>query len=80
MDKYEDVHPRAIRAQAFWNMRWPTLYLCSPLLGILLVNLWFGVPSGLWLMAGGFFIFSLMLLGILIRAEMRRVAVRSQSR
>lgn len=67
-------------AQALWNLRWPALYLCGPVLGVLLVNLWFGLPGKLWPMAGGFLIFSLVLFGILIRGETRRVRGKMRHR
>lgn len=60
-------------ARALWNLRWPAAYLCGPVIGVLLVNLLFGLPSRLWLLAGGFFIFSLLLFGILLRGEIRRL-------
>lgn len=61
------------RVQALWNMRWPAAILCGPMLGVLLVALWFGLPDRLWPLAGGFFLFSLVLFGILVRGEIQRV-------
>lgn len=60
-------------AQALWNLRWPAVYLCGPLVGVLMIDLFFGLPGRLWLLAGGFFMFSLLLFGILMRGETRRL-------
>ena len=60
-------------AQALWNLRWPAVYLSGPVLGVLLINLWFGLPNQLWFVAAIFFVFSLVLFGVLIRAEIRQV-------
>lgn len=66
-------HPRSATALALWNLRWPAVYLCGPVVGVLLVHLLFGLPGALWLLAGVFFLFSLLLFGILLRGETRRI-------
>lgn len=65
--------PHSATTLALWNLRWPAVYLCGPVVGVLLVHLWFGLPGGLWLLAGVFFLFSLLLFGILLRGETRRL-------
>lgn len=69
-----------VSAQALWNMRWPALYLCGPVVGLLLIDLLFGLPGRLWLLAAGFFLFSLLLFGILIRGETRRLRAAPRHR
>lgn len=59
--------------QALWNMRWPAVFICGPLLGVIMIELLFGLPQHLWLPAAGFFIFSLVLFSILVRGELRRI-------
>lgn len=59
--------------QAAWNMRWPAVFLCGPVLGVLMIESFFGLPRQLWLPAVGFFVFSLALFGILVRGEIRRI-------
>lgn len=67
------VRSASAGTQALWNLRWPALYLCGPLVGVVLVDVFFGLPGRLWLLAGGFFMFSLLLFGILMRGETRRL-------
>lgn len=59
--------------QALWNMRLPALYTCGPPVGVILIDLFFGLPNRLWFLAGGFFIFSLVLFAVLVRGESRRL-------
>ncbi|MDA3922809.1 MAG: hypothetical protein PF501_19335 [Salinisphaera sp.] len=59
--------------RALWNMRLPALIVCAPVAGLCLLDLFYGLPSKLWLLAGGFFVFSLVLLGTLVRGEARRL-------
>lgn len=54
-------------------MRLAALIICAPVIGLCLLDLFYGLPGKLWLLAGGFFIFSLMLLGVLVRGEARRI-------
>lgn len=54
-------------------MRWAGLYLCGPVVGLLMVDMLLGLPGRLWLLAALFFTFSLVLFGILIRGETRRI-------
>lgn len=73
MMRRDSPRPLSVRTQALWNMRWPAVYLCGPVAGLLLIDLFFGLPGKLWLLAAGFFIFSLMLFGILLRGETQRL-------
>ena len=73
MQRNENRRFMSAGAQALWNLRWPAVYLCGPVLGVLLINLWFGLPGKLWPLAAAFFAFSLVLFGILLRGELRRV-------
>lgn len=66
--------------QALWNMRLPALIICGPLLGLVMLDLFFGLPNKLWLLAAGFFIFSLVLFGILVRGEIHRLRRTTRSR
>jgi hypothetical protein len=58
---------------ALWHMRWPAVYICGPVVGLVLVNLFFGLPDHLWFLAAGFFGFSAILYAILVRGEIRRL-------
>lgn len=49
--------------QAFWNLRWMSLFMVGPALGIVLVDRIFGLPVLLWWSAGGM---SVLMLGIFI--------------
>lgn len=59
--------------QAIWHMRVPALFICGPVLGVLMIESFFGLPRHLWYLAAGFFLFSLVLFGILVRGEIRRI-------
>jgi hypothetical protein len=59
--------------QALWNLRWPGLVVLGPMGSLVLINLFFGLPGQLWLLAGGFFLFSLVLFGILVRGEYKQL-------
>jgi len=59
--------------QALWNMRLAALIICAPVVGLCLLELFYGLPGKLWLLAGGFFVFSLALWGILVRGETQRL-------
>ncbi|MGC8697043.1 MAG: hypothetical protein ACP5Q0_01105 [Halothiobacillus sp.] len=47
--------------QAVWNLRWMSLFMVGPALGIVLVDRIFGLPIILWWSAGGV---SVLMLGI----------------
>lgn len=64
---------RSLWARALWNMRWPAVYICGPVLGLVMVNLFFGLPGHLWFVAAGFFGFSVVLFGILVHGEVQRL-------
>lgn len=70
----------SVGAQALWNLRWPAVYVCGPVLGVLLINLWFGLPDELWFVAAILFVFSLMLFGVLLRAEICQVRAMTRQR
>lgn len=59
--------------QAIWNMRLAALIICGPLIGLVLLDRFYGLPGKLWLLAGGFLLFSLFLFGILVRGEIHRL-------
>ena len=54
------------------------LFVVGPVAGILLVGLTFGLPSGLQRLAAAMFVFSLALLGLLVRGEYVRLSRRSR--
>lgn len=64
---------RQIWLRALWHMRWPAVFVCGPVLGLLMVNLFFGLPGHLWFLGAGFFAFSVILLFILVRGEVQRL-------
>lgn len=66
--------------QALWNMRLPALIICGPLLGLVMLDLFYGLPGKLWLLAGGFFVFSLFLFAILVRGEIHRLRHTTRNR
>ena len=80
MERKENKRFTSAGAQALWNLRWPAVYLCGPLLGVVLINLWFGLPDKLWSIAAIFFVFSLVLFGVLMRAEIRQVRSMTRQR
>jgi hypothetical protein len=59
--------------QAFWNLRMLALFLLGPILGVGLVGAIFGLPPGLYLLAGAMFLFSLAMLLSLVVTERRRI-------
>ena len=59
--------------QALWNLRMLALFLLGPLFGLALVGGVFGLPSALYLPAGGMFLFSLGMMLILVVSESRRI-------
>lgn len=59
--------------RALWNMRWPAVFICGPILGLVMVNLFFGLPAHLWLVAVGFLALVLVLFVILVRGEVQRL-------
>lgn len=67
-------------AVALWHMRWPAVFICGPVLGLVMVNTFFGLPGPLWLVAAGYFLFSLMLFTILVRGEVRRLRQLERAR
>lgn len=62
-----------IVGRALWNLVWPALFICGPLVGLVMLDVFFGLPGQLWFVGGGFFVFSLFLFGILLRGEIRRL-------
>lgn len=80
MQRNQKMRFMSAGAQSLWNLRWPAVYLCGPVLGVLLINLWFGLPSKLWFVAALFFVFSLLLFGVLMRAEIRQVRSMTRQR
>ena len=60
--------------QALWNLRLLALFLIGPAVGTALVGSIFGMPAGLYLLAGGMFLFSLATLLTLVAAERRRIS------
>jgi hypothetical protein len=59
--------------QAFWNLRMLALFLLGPILGVGLVGIIFGLPPGLYLLAGAVFLLSLGMLFSLVVTERRRI-------
>lgn len=59
--------------QALWNLRWLSLFIIGPSIGTGLVDLIFGLPPTLVLLACGMFAFTLILFGILVVGEYRRL-------
>jgi|GEM_PF-3127242 len=80
MISLDQVHFRQPLLQAFWNMRWPAAFLCGPLVGLVMIKFIYGLPGRLWFLAGGFFLFSCVLFGILVQGEARRLQRRDPSR
>ncbi|MEJ2479264.1 MAG: hypothetical protein P8Y78_03635 [Acidihalobacter sp.] len=60
--------------QALRNLRLLALFLIGPMLGAALVGSIFRMPTDLYLLAGGMFLFSLTMLLTLVAAERRRIA------
>ncbi len=57
-----------------WNLRVLGLFLIGPALGVALVGGIFGLPPNVLLAAVAMFLVSLSLLGVLVRAEWRRLS------
>lgn len=66
--------------QAIWNMRWPAVFICGPMFGLIMVAGIFGLPRPLWLLGGGFFLFSCLLFAVLVNGEVRHLRRRESSR
>lgn len=60
--------------QALWNLRVLGLFLVGPVLGVVLVDVIFGLPRDVRLAATAMFLVSLSMLGLLVRTEWRRLA------
>lgn len=73
-------HARQLWLQALWHMRWPAVFVCGPVAGLLMVNLFFGLPGHLWFLGAGFFTFSVILLFVLVRGEVSRLRRLDASR
>lgn len=66
--------------QALWNQRLAGLFILSPALGVVLVELIFGLSQDLQLMAAGMLILSIALFGILLGGEYRALRDRRSGR
>lgn len=62
--------------RALWNMRVPSLLLLGPALGLLLVDMIFGLPFEVRVAAGIMMMVSLVLFGILFNGERRAISRR----
>jgi hypothetical protein len=62
--------------RALWNMRLPSLLLLGPALGVLLVDMIFGLPFELRMAAGMMMVVSILLFGVLFNAERRQISRR----
>lgn len=62
--------------QALWNQRLAGLLILSPALGVVLVELIFGLPRDLQLMAAGMLILTVGLFSILLGGEYRALRDR----
>ena len=60
--------------RALWNLRALGLFLLGPVVGVWLGALVFGMPETLIRVAGAMFLFSLAMLGLLVRGEARRLS------
>ncbi len=59
--------------QAFWNLRWMSLFMVGPAFGIVLVDLIFGLPLILWWSAGGMSALMLSIYMSLVLKERRLI-------
>ena len=66
------MNPPRLR-QALWNLRFPGLFIMGPVLSLVLIDLFYGLPHHLWFLAGGFFAFSTLLFVVLLRGEYQRL-------
>lgn len=64
--------------QALWNLRWMGLFMIGPALGIILVDIIFGLPAMLWWSAGGMSLFMLGLYMSLVLKERRLILLRQR--
>lgn len=62
-----------LTVKAAWNMRLPAVFICGPVLGLIMIEITFGLPDRLWLPAAGFLALSLVLFGVLVRGEIKRI-------
>lgn len=67
-------------ARALWNVRWPALFIGAPLLGLVMIELIFGLPQLLLLPAAAFLVLNLVLFAVLLRSEFKRIRRAAQSR
>ena len=57
-----------------WNLRGLGLFLIGPAIGVWAAASIFGMPRGLQALAGLTFLFSLGIMGLLVRGEWRRMS------
>ncbi|WP_157999036.1 hypothetical protein [Acidithiobacillus thiooxidans] len=71
------LHPEILRKSAIREVlqrEWLlSVFLFGPVAGVFLVNLIFGMPTFLWWTALGVLIFSCLIMGILIRNDLRKL-------
>lgn len=67
-------------ARAIWNARWPAVFIGAPLLGLLMIELIFGLPQQLLLPAAAVLVVNLVLFAVLVRGEFKRIRRAAQSR
>lgn len=60
--------------RVLWNLRVLSLFLIGPALGVALGGAIFGLPTNVLWAAAAMFLVSLSLLGVLVRAEWRRLS------
>lgn len=65
---------------ALRNMRWPAVFIGTPLLGLVLIELTFGLPRQLLLPAAAFLVLNLVLFAMLVRGEVKRIRRAARSR
>ncbi len=65
---------RNLILRASWTLRFLSLFLLGPVIGLILINAAFGLAQDIILVATGMFVFSLALFGILVRGEVRRLS------
>lgn len=67
-------------ARALWNMRWAAVFVGTPPLALVMIELTFGLPRHLVLLAAGFLLLSLLLFTMLVRGEIKRIRRAGRSR
>jgi len=65
---------------ALWNLRWMSLFMVGPALGIVLVDMIFGLPVLLWWSAGGMTALMLGIFTSLVLKERRLIIQNSPAK